>query len=44
MRLKEFADINMGQSPNGDTYNTVGNGMPFLQGKKTFEYKEYRKL
>ncbi|MBQ6268540.1 MAG: restriction endonuclease subunit S [Bacteroidetes bacterium] len=36
MRLKEFADINMGQSPNGDTYNTVGNGMPFLQGKKTF--------
>ena len=36
MRLKEFATINMGQSPKGETYNIDGNGMPFLQGRKTF--------
>ena len=36
MKLKEFARINMGQSPKGETYNTNGNGMPFLQGRKTF--------
>ena len=36
MKLKEFAIINMGQSPKGETYNTIGNGMPFLQGRKTF--------
>ena len=36
MELKEFATINMGQSPKGETYNTDGNGMPFLQGRKTF--------
>jgi len=36
MKLKEFATINMGQSPKGETYNTDGTGMPFLQGRKTF--------
>ena len=36
MKLKEFATINMGQSPKGETYNIDGNGMPFLQGRKTF--------
>ena len=36
MKLKDFATINMGQSPKGETYNTNGNGMPFLQGRKTF--------
>ena len=36
MKLKEFAIINMGQSPRSKTYNTAGNGMPFLQGRKTF--------
>jgi len=36
MKLKEFATINMGQSPKGETYNTDGSGMPFLQGRKTF--------
>ena len=36
MKLKDFAIINMGQSPKGETYNTDGNGMPFLQGRKTF--------
>ena len=36
MKLKDFVTINMGQSPKGETYNTDGNGMPFLQGRKTF--------
>jgi len=36
MKLKDFANINMGQSPKGDTYNSEGNGMPFMQGRKTF--------
>ena len=36
MKLKDFATISMGQSPKGETYNTDGNGMPFLQGRKTF--------
>ena len=36
MKLKDFATINMGQSPKGETYNTDGNGIPFLQGRKTF--------
>ena len=36
MKLKDFATINMGQSPKGETYNTDGIGMPFLQGRKTF--------
>lgn len=36
MKLKDFAIINMGQSPKGETYNTGHKGMPFLQGRKTF--------
>ena len=36
MKLKDFAIINMGQSPKGETYNTEHKGMPFLQGRKTF--------
>lgn len=36
MKLKDFATINMGQSPKGETYNMNGDGMPFLQGRKTF--------
>lgn len=36
MKIKDFAKINMGQSPKGETYNTEGKGMPFLQGRKTF--------
>lgn len=36
VKLKDIADINMGQSPKGDTYNNNNNGMPFLQGRKTF--------
>ena len=36
VKLKDIANIDMGQSPNGDTYNKKGEGMPFLQGNKTF--------
>jgi len=36
VRLEEVAEITMGQSPPGETYNTQGIGMPFLQGKAEF--------
>lgn len=36
IKLKDIADIEMGQSPKGNTYNSDNNGMPFLQGNKTF--------
>jgi type I restriction enzyme S subunit len=36
VRLGEVAEIIMGQSPPGETYNTQGVGMPFLQGKAEF--------
>lgn len=35
-KLKEFANVNMGQSPRSEFYNTNGEGMPFLQGVRTF--------
>lgn len=35
-KLKEFANVNMGQSPRSEFYNTKGEGMPFLQGVRTF--------
>lgn len=35
-KLPEFANLNMGQSPPGKTYNNNGNGMPFFQGKTDF--------
>lgn len=34
--MEEVAEITMGQSPPGETYNTQGIGMPFLQGKAEF--------
>lgn len=39
MKLKDIAVIKMGQSPKGDTYNNLNNGMPFLQGRKNFGIK-----
>ena len=36
VRLGEVAEMTMGQSPPGDTYNTSGKGIPFLQGKAEF--------
>lgn len=35
-QLKNFAHLEMGQSPPGDSYNDTGEGIPFLQGKTTF--------
>ncbi len=34
--LGEAADVEMGQSPPGDTYNSNGDGLPFLQGSAEF--------
>lgn len=34
--LKDIADITMGQSPKGDTLNSSGEGVPFMQGNRTF--------
>lgn len=35
-KLKDLADIIMGQSPDGKTYNKEGRGMAFLQGNAEF--------
>ena len=35
-KLSNIATITMGQSPDGKTYNTDGNGMRFYQGKTEF--------
>lgn len=34
--LKDIAELVMGQSPPGSTYNTDGDGIPFFQGVKDF--------
>ena len=36
VKLKDIADIVMGQSPKSQFYNTDGKGIPFLQGVRTF--------
>lgn len=36
MQLADIANIIMGQSPPSSTYNTEGDGLPFLQGKAEF--------
>ena len=36
VELKSIADVTMGQSPKSDFYNENYEGMPFLQGNKTF--------
>jgi len=38
-RLGEVADIIMGQSPPGETYNQCGEGLPFFQGVADFDYR-----
>ena len=37
--LGEVSDIIAGQSPNGESYNENGKGIPFYQGKTEFGYK-----
>ncbi len=34
--LKEICELIMGQSPSSDSYNNIGNGLPFFQGKSEF--------
>jgi type I restriction enzyme S subunit len=36
MRLVEVAKLNMGQSPPSASYNDIGEGLPFYQGKTDF--------
>ena len=36
MKLEEFAEINMGQSPVSSSYNENEDGLPFFQGKADF--------
>ncbi len=35
-KLRDIADIKMGQSPKSESYNDSGEGLPFLQGSRTF--------
>lgn len=37
--MKDYVEINMGQSPKSEFYNTYGEGLPFLQGNRTFGLK-----
>ncbi len=37
--LSEIADITMGQSPKGDTYNEYGDGTVFYQGRAEFGFR-----
>ena len=37
--LSDIADITMGQSPNGSTYNEDGNGTIFFQGRAEFGFR-----
>jgi type I restriction enzyme S subunit len=43
--LDEIAQVTLGQSPPGDTYNSTGDGIAFFQGKSEFteKYAEVRK-
>ena len=34
--LGQIADVTMGQSPPGSSYNTTGDGLPFMQGSAEF--------
>jgi len=38
-KLSDIANIIMGQSPNGETYNKDGNGMIFYQGRTDFGFR-----
>ncbi|RKY19593.1 MAG: restriction endonuclease subunit S [Planctomycetota bacterium] len=37
--LRSVAEVIMGQSPPGSTYNEEGDGLPFFQGVKDFNYR-----
>lgn len=38
-KLGEIFDITMGQSPPGESYNEIGNGTPFFQGRADFNFR-----
>jgi type I restriction enzyme S subunit len=38
-KIVEGFNLTMGQSPPGDTYNEVGNGLPFYQGRTDFGFR-----
>ncbi len=38
-KLSDEFDITMGQSPPGDTYNQLGDGLPFYQGNADFGFR-----
>ena len=39
MPLKDVAELIMGQSPPSSTYNEIGDGLPFFQGVRDFNYR-----
>lgn len=39
LKLSDIAEIIMGQSPEGETYNSDGNGMIFYQGRTDFGFR-----
>ena len=38
-KIEDIVEVTMGQSPKSQYYNTDGNGVPFLQGNRTFGFK-----
>ena len=40
--LNEIMKITMGQSPPGSTYNEIGEGLPFYQGRSDFQFRHPR--
>ena len=38
-KLSDVADVVMGQSPPGNSYNTCNQGIPFFQGRKDFGWR-----
>lgn len=39
VKLGDVCDVTMGQSPKSEFYNQIGEGIPFLQGNRTFGMK-----
>jgi type I restriction enzyme S subunit len=42
-RVGAYFDVTMGQSPPGSTYNEIGNGQPFYQGRTDFGFRYPRR-
>jgi type I restriction enzyme S subunit len=38
-KLGDVFDITMGQSPPGESYNEIGEGIPFFQGRSDFNFR-----